>query len=74
MAFCAQGLNIDAVIHHLVTNVEVPKRDFEAPPTMSILRSFDVNKPGVGPRQLQGGVLTPRTTVKPWAVNRGVIY
>ena len=51
------GYNIDAVIEHLITNIAVPTRDHTVPPLMSILRSFDVNKPGSTPLQLQGGVL-----------------
>lgn len=34
----------------------MPKRDFVSPPLMSIIRSFDVNKPGEKIENLKGGV------------------
>ena len=49
-------INIDAVNMHLVDQIPVPVRDFKTPPRMIIIRSFDVNKPGAGIEDLQGGV------------------
>lgn len=50
-------LNIDVLIEALEENIPTPKRDENAPPLMQVLRSFDVNHPGLTPNQLSGGVL-----------------
>jgi translation initiation factor 2 subunit 3 len=50
-------LNIDALIEATEQNIPTPKRNEEAPPLMQVLRSFDVNHPGLSPSQLSGGVL-----------------
>lgn len=51
------SLNIDALIEALQENIPTPKRDENAPPLMDVLRSFDVNHPGMDPSRLNGGVL-----------------
>lgn len=51
------GLNIDALIEALQENIPTPKRDENAPPLMDVLRSFDVNHPGMDQSRLNGGVL-----------------
>ena len=48
--------NIDVVCEYIVKRVPIPLRSFEGPPTMIVIRSFDVNKPGTEVDDLQGGV------------------
>lgn len=50
-------LNIDALIQAIEENIPTPKRDENAPPLMYVLRSFDVNHPGLDESKLVGGVL-----------------
>lgn len=47
--------NIDAVVE-AISKIDPPKYDFSADPRMVVIRSFDVNKPGAGVDELQGGV------------------
>jgi translation initiation factor 2 subunit 3 len=51
------GLNIDALIGALEDNIPTPKRNENASPLMQVLRSFDVNHPGLPSNKLSGGVL-----------------
>lgn len=51
------GLNIDALIESLEENIPTPKRNENASPLMQVLRSFDVNHPGLPSNKLSGGVL-----------------
>lgn len=51
-----QRYNLDILLQYLVEHVPIPKRDFESPPVMSIVRSFDVNRPGFEFTNLRGGV------------------
>ncbi len=51
------NLNIDALIESIEENIPTPRRDESAKPMMQVLRSFDVNHPGLTPTQLSGGVL-----------------
>lgn len=48
--------NIDVVCDY-ICRIPIPIRDFTRPPKMSIIRSFDINRPGVSPDELQGGVV-----------------
>ena len=50
-------LNIDALIGAIEENIPTPERDESAPPLMYVLRSFDVNHPGLDESRLAGGVL-----------------
>jgi translation initiation factor 2 subunit 3 len=50
-------LNIDALIGSIEDNIPTPQRDLNAKPLMQVLRSFDVNHPGLSHSQLSGGVL-----------------
>ncbi len=50
-------VNIDALIDTIQRVIPTPKRDATKPPLMYIARSFDINKPGTRPNDLQGGVL-----------------
>jgi len=51
------GANIDVLLQALEEYVPTPKRDLTKPARMSVLRSFDVNKPGTTVDELAGGVL-----------------
>lgn len=48
--------NIDVVCEYLVKHVPIPPRDFTSNPHMIVIRSFDVNKPGLDIEKLRGGV------------------
>ncbi|MFO7677447.1 MAG: translation initiation factor IF-2 subunit gamma [Thermoplasmatota archaeon] len=50
-------MNIDFLIKTLQEYIPTPVRDSSKPPLMYIARSFDINKPGARPSQLQGGVI-----------------
>ena len=52
-----QKKNIDALIEALEDTVPTPKRDPKADALMYVVRSFDVNKPGMEISELSGGVL-----------------
>ncbi|MFH0897844.1 MAG: translation initiation factor IF-2 subunit gamma [Candidatus Bathyarchaeota archaeon] len=52
-----RGINIDVLIEAIEKYIPSPKRDMTKNPTMSILRSFDVNSPGTQVEELIGGVL-----------------
>lgn len=48
--------NIDALCRELCHSIPLPVRDFTLPSRMTIIRSFDVNRPGTLPRDVRGGV------------------
>lgn len=48
--------NIDSVNEYIVKKIPVPLRDFSADPRLTVIRSFDVNKPGAEVDELKGGV------------------
>jgi len=50
-------LNMDVLIGAIQEKIPTPKRDSSLAPKMSILRSFDVNKPGTEVDELVGGVV-----------------
>ncbi len=50
-------INIDALIQTIEKVIPTPKRDQNKPPLMHVARSFDVNKPGIKPSELLGGVV-----------------
>ncbi len=55
---CAlQGVNFDLLIQEIEKCIKTPRRDEKKDPIMLIARSFDVNKPGKDPRELNGGVI-----------------
>jgi translation initiation factor 2 subunit 3 len=65
---CAEGAPIIPVSAHHDTNIDfliktmhdaipTPKRDLQKPPLMYVARSFDINKPGLRPKDLKGGVV-----------------
>ncbi|MBW2990804.1 translation initiation factor IF-2 subunit gamma [Candidatus Woesearchaeota archaeon] len=51
------SVNVDALIKAIEENIPTPKRDPNAEPLLIIARSFDINKPGVSPEKIRGGVL-----------------
>ncbi len=50
-------LNIDSLIESIETNIKTPARTKNAPPVMHVLRSFDINKPGLPIKNVKGGIL-----------------
>lgn len=50
------NINIDALVAEIM-RFPLPKHDATKQPLMYVARSFDVNKPGTKPKDLQGGVL-----------------
>src|SRR3989344_3935758 len=50
-------ININYLIEAIEKNFKTPKRNLEKEPLMLIARSFDINKPGIMPDRLVGGVL-----------------
>ena len=51
-----QGINVDIILEKIAT-MKIPDRDVNAEPLMYIVRSFDVNKPGIDVTKLTGGVI-----------------
>lgn len=49
--------NLDAILDFLVNYVPVPSREYSSSPTVQVVRSFDVNKPGCTPSKYKGGVI-----------------
>jgi len=50
-------VNIDVLIQAIEEHIPTPRRDPTKPARLSVLRSFDVNKPGTPVEKLAGGVL-----------------
>ncbi|MDI1495537.1 MAG: translation initiation factor IF-2 subunit gamma [Cenarchaeum symbiont of Oopsacas minuta] len=51
------GLNKDALIGAIESQITTPKRDSKADPIMHVLRSFDVNRPGTNISKMKGGII-----------------
>lgn len=51
------NLNIDALIEAIEKNIQTPRRTSNISPIMHVLRSFDINKPGMDISQIKGGVI-----------------
>ncbi len=51
------GINVDALLEAIYTNIPVPQRNSKLPLRMYIARSFDVNKPGSELTRLVGAVV-----------------
>ncbi len=49
--------NIDVLIRTIHEQIPTPERNLNAQSLMLVARSFDINKPGIKPAQLKGGVL-----------------
>jgi len=52
-----QDINIDVLINAMQDHIPTPQRDLEKPMLMYTARSFDINKPGIRPNGLKGGVI-----------------
>jgi translation initiation factor 2 subunit 3 len=52
-----RGVNIDILLKAVQDHIKTPNRDDTKDPLMFIARSFDINKPGITPDKLRGGVL-----------------
>ena len=50
-------LNIDALIGSIESTIKTPERDEKKDTVMHVLRSFDVNKPGIKLKDIKGGVI-----------------
>ena len=50
-------VNIDALLDAVDTEIPTPERDLDSSPRMLVARSFDTNKPGTSPEDLNGGVV-----------------
>jgi translation initiation factor 2 subunit 3 len=54
---CAQKkINMDLVVDYIANYFPIPRRNLHLPPILTIIRSFDVNKPGTEFNELNGGV------------------
>ncbi len=51
------GANTDLLIKTIEEVIPTPERDDDAPPKMFVARSFDINRPGTLPSEIQGGVV-----------------
>ncbi|HIH11725.1 TPA: translation initiation factor IF-2 subunit gamma [Candidatus Woesearchaeota archaeon] len=51
------NVNIDVLLRAIQECIPTPQRDTKKDPVMLVARSFDINKPGIKPKQLVGGVL-----------------
>ena len=51
------GLNIDALIGAIESTIKTPEIDEKADTVMHVLRSFDVNRPGIKLKDIKGGVI-----------------
>ncbi len=51
------NVNIDVLVKAIYELFPAPERDLSKEPLMLVARSFDVNKPGIKPKQMVGGVL-----------------
>jgi translation initiation factor 2 subunit 3 len=51
------GLNIDALIGSIESTIKTPDRNEKKDTIMHVLRSFDVNKPGIKLNDIKGGVI-----------------
>ncbi|MFP4118179.1 MAG: translation initiation factor IF-2 subunit gamma [Candidatus Woesearchaeota archaeon] len=50
-------VNIDLLLETIDKTFEVPERDRTLEPIMFVARSFDINRPGLSPSEINGGVL-----------------
>ncbi len=51
------SVNLDVLLEAIQNTIPTPKRDLDKSPLMFVARSFDINKPGVVPEKMVGGVL-----------------
>lgn len=51
------NINIDVLLEAIQNLIQTPERNMDAESLMHVARSFDINKPGIKPKDLTGGVL-----------------
>lgn len=51
------NVNIDVLLNNIMSVLAVPQRDENKEPLFFVARSFDINKPGIAPEKIVGGVL-----------------
>ena len=51
------GTNVDLLIETIEKTIKNPVFDLKKPLKMHVVRSFDINKPGIAPEELKGGVV-----------------
>ena len=57
LPICANfGMNLDLLCQAICERIAIPTRNFDAPPRMVVIRSFDVNKGGDDINLMKGGV------------------
>ncbi len=49
--------NLDTLVQAIEEHIPTPERDLKKNPIMYTARSFDVNKPGIAPDEIRGGVI-----------------
>jgi len=52
-----QKANIDVLVREMHLRFNPPEKALDKPPLLMIARSFDVNKPGISPDKMVGGVI-----------------
>jgi translation initiation factor 2 subunit gamma (aeIF-2g) len=52
-----RGVNVDLLIDTIQREIPTPERDSDVEARMQVARSFDINRPGTGFKDLLGGVL-----------------
>ena len=62
-------LNIDSLIEAIENSIKTPPRKKEASAVMHVLRSFDINKPGIPIKQVKGGVIGGALVQGEFAIN-----
>jgi translation initiation factor 2 subunit 3 len=50
------GINVNVILE-MIAKMPIPQRDLTSDPLMYIVRSFDINKPGIDATKIVGGVL-----------------
>jgi len=51
------GTNVDMLIEEIETKIKTPKYELDVPLKMYGVRSFDTNRPGTKPKDIEGGVI-----------------
>ncbi|UCH02826.1 MAG: translation initiation factor IF-2 subunit gamma [Candidatus Bathyarchaeota archaeon] len=52
-----RSINMSLLVEAIEKNIPTPARELTKPPLMSIVRSFDVNRPGTSAVKIEGGVI-----------------
>lgn len=66
------GVNIDALLATMEEQIPTPARDTKADPLFFVARSFDVNRPGTNPENMQGGVLGGACVRGEFSINKNI--